>query len=129
MKPSIVLSVMLVSALLAATAFTVRKLRFSAHIEGIDNRDVTTTGIRASEFSVLTVETADEDLKVTRFEIILARGNSPVERASVQGNSFDLNKFKGSAKPGDRAVLEVKTVSGSEKELTGAERIITIPIN
>ena len=128
MKPLIVVSVMLLSVMLAATAFTARKLHFSAHIQGIESRDVALTGIRADEFSVLTVETSDKDRSVTRFEIILARGQSPVDRASVKGNSFDLNKLKGSAKPGDRAVVEVKTVSGSDKELTGDERIIKIPI-
>jgi hypothetical protein len=128
MKPSIVVSLMLISATLAATAFTARKLHFSAHIQGIENRDVSLTGIGADEFSVLTVETSDKDRSVTRFEIILARGQSPVYRASVEGNSFDLNKFKENAKPGDRAVLEVKTVSGSDKLITGDERIVTIPI-
>jgi hypothetical protein len=101
---------------------------FQCPHSGIESRDVALTGIRADEFSVLTVETSDKDRSVTRFEIILARGQSPVDRASVKGNSFDLNKFKGSAKPGDRAVVEVKTVSGSDKELTGDERIIKIPI-
>lgn len=127
MKPSIIAGVLIVSAMLAAKSFTAEKLQFKARMQGVEDRDLS-AGITPAQFSVLTIETENENVKVTRFDIILARQKSPVERATPTGNSLDLAPFKKLARPGDRFVIEVKNISGQEEAVTGKERIITIPI-
>jgi len=128
MKISTLSVLPMVLIMFVTSSFVLLGFQFRIQIQGSETRDVLKTGVTPAEFSLLTIEASGENIKITSFQIILARGKSPVLVESVPGNSFDLTKFGEVAKAGDRIVIEVKTVGGQGKELTGNDRILTIPV-
>lgn len=105
------------------------ELTFSVKVDGVEQRDVLAEGLKPSELAQLTINSNDEDVKVLEFEIIHARGESPVNRANVmQGNTFDLRAFRDEAKAGDRIVISVTKVTGDSDKLSKKNSILQIPI-
>lgn len=123
MKTSfLMLSVMV---LLAASS----ELTFSVKVDGVEQRDVLAEGLKPSELAQLTIDSNDEDVKVLEFEIIHARGESPVNRGNVmQGNTFDLGAFRDQARAGDRIVISVTKITGDSDKLSKQNSILQIPI-
>ena len=52
----------------------------------------------------------DARYRVTRWEVILARGTRPIDTKRVNGPTADLSDWVARAKPGDRIVVEAKEV-------------------
>lgn len=123
MKTSfLILSVMVLLASIAELTFTVK-------VDGAEQKDVLTNGLKPSELAPLTIHSNNENLKVLEFEIIHARGESPLSRGSVtQGNTFDLSKFRDKAKTGDRIVISVTKITGDSDKLTKKNSVLQIPI-
>lgn len=112
----------------SATAFSPQDLNFNVSCKGLENRNVLKDGLKPSELSTLTVTADQEAVAVERLNVILARGDQPVLRETVTGNSFDIGGFRGSAKAGDRIVIEVVRISGSSEELNDENKILQIPL-
>lgn len=68
-------------------------------------------GLKPAEFGELTIESSNKNIKIEAFQITLARGNRAIEISDVKGNKFDLRKYDGYARSGDRIVIEIKKVS------------------
>lgn len=82
--------------------------------------------MKPSELSTLTVNADQETVAVERLNFILARGEQPVLLETVTGNSFDIGGFRGSARAGDRIVIEVVRISGSGETLNDQNKILEI---
>lgn len=122
-----VLSILLTSAILISPA---NDLAFTIKVDGIDQLSLR-EGLSPSELAPMTIETSKSEVEVSEFEIVLARGSRPVENSVqvIQGNSFDLAAFTHYAKSGDRIVIQLNELDGSEdEELTDQNRAIVIPI-
>jgi hypothetical protein len=105
-------------------------LAFTVKVDGIGQLDLQ-EGLSASELAIMTIETSNQNVSVSEFEVILARGSRPVENSVqvIQGNSYDLTNFSRFAKSGDRIVIQLNKLSGSEDEaLTDQNRAIVIPV-
>lgn len=77
----------------------------------------------------------DARYKIKRAEVQLARGTSPVQRTTATSESPDVRSWSGSAKPGDRIVIEIKdvirrTYQEQEEKVVpkGSAGIIIIPV-
>lgn len=95
-------------------------------IKGISHE--LTDGLKPSEFGELTISSSNKEIKVEAFQITLARGNRAVKITDVNGDKFNLRKFSGTARSGDRFVIEVKKLS-DQTFLQNAVSVIAIPIN
>jgi len=125
MKTSFLLLMLAVSMVCSVT----EDLAFFVTIQGTGSRDLLKDGVKPSELTFLEISTTKGDAEVQAFEIFLARGKSPVLRDAVEGNQFDLKRFRGPAKPGDRIVIKVNHVSGpGDNTLTEENSVIQIPI-
>jgi len=105
-------------------------LAFTIKVDGVDQLSLR-EGLSPSELAPMTIETSNKEVNVSEFEVVLARGSRPVENSVqvVQGNSYDLANFSQFAKPGDRIVIQLNKLGGSEEEvLTDQNRAIVIPI-
>lgn len=105
-------------------------LAFTIKVDGIEQLSLR-EGLSPSELALMTIETSKSEVAVSEFEIVLARGNRPVgtSNKTIRGNSYDLTKFAQFAKPGDRIVIQLNELSGSENNgLTDQNRAIIIPI-
>jgi hypothetical protein len=114
MKASIVVPLLVVSSILLA-GFLSPELSFVVTVQGVEDRDVLKDGLRQSEMTLLTINTNMEGVVVEKFGIMHARGTSPVTRATVRGNTFDLGDFRSLAKPGDRILITITSVVGPDK--------------
>ena len=133
MKPSFYCSlvILLISiAISSYTAGTAEKPTLQVAIQGMEGQDILKEGVARTEFALMTIETDQEGTAVKKFEVILARGSSPIERFEVNaGNSMDLREFADSARSGDRLVIDIKEVSGIEQaDIFGAAYVISIPV-
>lgn len=97
-------------------------------IQGLEGRDVLKEGLSPTDFTLLTIKNDNKSLQVNEFEIVLARGQSPVGLpvTVVHGNSISLDKFRPFAKTGDRLVVKVRTVNG--EQVQSEDAIFVIPI-
>jgi hypothetical protein len=123
-------SFLILSVMVLLASISVADLSFTVQVQGAEERNVLTDGLKPSELTQLTIDANDESVKILEFHIIHARGKSPVNVGVVtEGNTFDLNKFRHEAKAGDRIVVEVKKISGVDNnKLTEKNRILQIPI-
>ncbi|WKN40469.1 hypothetical protein [Tunicatimonas pelagia] len=119
------------SVLLASSFISVTKdeVNFSIKINGKEKVDLE-KGISSSDLPTITIEADDKGLSVEKFDIILARGNRPVEYPvkTIDGNRFDLSAYSVTAKPGDRVVIELREIDGLEEELPDEKKLLIIPI-
>ena len=53
----------------------------------------------------------DAPYRIRSMEVIHARGQSPVNRMHATSEVVDLNAWRPQFKPGDRIVIEIKTVT------------------
>ncbi|MEM9676160.1 MAG: GldM family protein [Cyclobacteriaceae bacterium] len=105
-------------------------LTFTVRVDGVEQLSLK-KGLSPAELALMTIETSDANVSISEFEIVLARGSRPVEKSVqvIQGNNYDLANFSRFAKPGDRIVIQLNELSGSEDEaLTDQNRAIVIPI-
>lgn len=130
LKPSTMKTSILLLMLAVTMVFSVAEdLTFSVTIQGTESKDLLKDGVKPSELTFLEISTSKGDVVVEEFEILLARGKSPILRNTVEGNQFDLKTFRGPAKPGDRIVIKVNQVSGpGDNTLTEENSVIQIPI-
>ena len=95
-------------------------------IKGV-NRDFFKGGLKVMEFAELDIKSKTGKNEVDTFEITLARGSRAVDNRKISGDHFNLRKYSGIARSGDRIVIEIHpdsiTPSGETTKV-----IITIPI-
>jgi len=111
---------------LASTS--VADLRYNVKVQGVEDRDVLKEGLKPSELGHLTIDAADGNVQISEFEIVHARGKSALMGTVVTGNTFDLHKYQGKAKAGDRIVIKVNKISGENRNLSGGNDILQILI-
>ena len=133
MKSSICYSLLILLTFTLASSFLAKthdKPTFQVTIQGIENRNIIEEGIASTEFALMTIETDEKDTEVKEFEVVLARGSNPVEHTVVEtGNSFDLREFADSAKSGDRIVVDIKEIAGTQRaNVLSADNVIVIHI-
>ena len=112
-----------------ASSFVTADLSFSVTVQGVEGRNVLEAGLKPSELTSLTIASSDTTKEIEAFEILLARGKSPVgfPVSNVDGNACDLKKFRGVAKPGDRIVIRINRISDNV-QFPEKIRILQIPI-
>lgn len=131
MKSATLSALLMVFATIATNAFIVEDTLFAVTIQGIENRDVLKDGVKPFELTQVTLDVRDKNFKIHEFEIILARGKSPVgfPNAVVTGNKCDLAKFRGIAKSGDRIVIKVnKGIGPNGEEIMIRDGLLEIPV-
>lgn len=124
------LCIVLMSSFISASTTTSLN-DFTIKVNGLENRNVMTEGISASEFATMTIQTNDENRQIKGFEISLARGNQLVSLPgkTVIGNSFDLKTYSALARPGDRIVIKLNTaIDKKDHEGTSKHFYMTIPV-
>lgn len=99
---------------------------FSLEVRGLGSKDIIQDGIRPDELNLLSINARTGS--VTGFEIVHARGKSPVKSSKVDGNSFDLREFRHHAKAGDRIVINVLSVTSGNGTTEPDNAILIIPI-
>ena len=130
-RPLFYSSILLASLLLVSyVSKSSKPSAFHVTIQGIEGRDILKEGVARTEFARMTLETDREETAVEGFEVVLARGSSPVETFVVDtGNSMDLREFADSARSGDRLVVDVKEVTGmNPADVSGTDYVIAIPV-
>lgn len=130
MKKSFFFSAIFVLLSLSLPSFSqlpIEYLEFKYSIKGVE-RDFE-DGLKPSEFAELTIETANQNITITAFQITLARGNRAVEISNVESNKFNLKKFADQARTGDRIVIEVKKLSDQSYSLNPVKSIIAIRVS
>jgi hypothetical protein len=75
----------------------------------------------------------DAVYRIRSMDIILARGTARVEQMTATSELVDLNRWKASFRPGDRIIIEIKTVvrntyTGEQENTPVVSGIINIPI-
>jgi hypothetical protein len=77
---------------------------------GIDNvpRRLTYQAVADEDFAQFLPN--DAKYRVTKWEVILARGTRPLDTKRVNGPNADLSDWVSRARPGDRIVVEAKEV-------------------
>jgi hypothetical protein len=114
--------------LLACAAFKpASQSDFRVVVQGSEHKNIILEGLKPQEMTFLTIHAMDSNMEVTEFELLLARGQSPVGMPGmiVSGNHVGLEKLRPFAKTGDRLVVKVRKVK-SQADLE--EKIVTIPI-
>jgi hypothetical protein len=66
-------------------------------------------------------------------EVIQARGTSPINRMTATNEVLDLGAWRAGFRPGDRIVIEIKTVTrrtfkGQEEKVEVRNEVKTVPI-
>ena len=95
-------------------------------IKGVNHE--LTYGLKPSELGELTISSSNKEIKVEVFQITLARGNRAVKITDVNGDKFNLREYYGTARSGDRIVIEVKKLS-DQTFLQKAVSVLAIRIN
>ena len=113
------------------TAFTVATFsNFTIKVEGLEDRDVMREGLMISEFAPITVEAKIENMRVEAIEISLGRGGKLVSipAKTVKGNRLDLTEYAELARPGDRILFKLHTIT-EEKGKTPVNKhfYVTLP--
>jgi gliding motility-associated protein GldM len=101
-------------------------------------------GVRASAFTGMRVKAeADENFKqevpkdatyrIRSMEVIHARGTAPVNRITATNENLDFTPWRAQFRPGDRIVIEIKTVTrrtfkGEDEKVEVKSEIINVPI-
>jgi gliding motility-associated protein GldM len=101
-------------------------------------------GVRASAFTGMRVKAeADENFKqevpkdatyrIRSMDVIHARGTAPVNRITATNENLDFNAWRSQFRPGDRIVIEIKTVTrrtfkGEDEKVEVKSEIINVPI-
>jgi len=125
MKPAVILC--LLAPLL--TAVPQYPLVFSVNVQGVDNRNVLKDGVEPDELANLTINVDGKSLYVDEFDVIHARGKSPVGSMAVKGNSCNLSSFRKKAKSGDRLVIDIKRVVDHQQHpIESGQLVVQIPI-
>jgi len=130
MKNSFFFSAIFVLLALSISSFTqlpIDYLELKYYIKGVE-RDFE-DGLKPSEFAELTIETANQNITITAFQITLARGDRAVEESNVETNKFNLKKFASKARSGDRIVIEVKKLSDQSYSLNPVTSVIAIRVS
>lgn len=75
----------------------------------------------------------DAVYRIRSMEVIHARGSSPVNRMNATNEVLDLAQWRSQFKPGDRIVIEIKTVTrrtyqGEEEKVEVRNEVHTVPI-
>ena len=110
------------------TIYPMEDSKLQITIKGVDHP--LQDGLKPSEFAELKVESTIQDIKIESLEITLARGNRAVENSQVKGNSFNLRKYVGRARSGDRIVIEIKKMNSENESLSAnTNHIIAIKVN
>ncbi|MBX7124913.1 MAG: gliding motility protein GldM [Cyclobacteriaceae bacterium] len=100
-------------------------------------RGAATTGLRVSaepEENFKTEVPKDAQYRIRSMQVILARGTSQVATINATSESLDLNAWRSQFRPGDRIVLDIKTVTRrtfkgeDEKVDIGPSVVINIPV-
>jgi|GEM_PF-4223757 hypothetical protein len=99
-------------------------------IAGVEGKNVIEEGVKPEELGPLTITANDGSWNVESFEIVHARGQSPVSYASpIKGNTFDASAMKSSAKSGDRLVIVLKQVTNARRQpVTLQNKTVVVPI-
>ena len=103
------------------------KSPFTISIKGLDHN--LNEGLKNNEFAKMTIESNDENVKVESFEITLARGSRAISIQTIDGNSFDLGKYRGQARSGDRIVIDIKKFKFKNDPLDTQKAVYTIVVN
>lgn len=75
----------------------------------------------------------DAVYRIRSMEVIHARGSSPVNRMNATNEVLDLARWRAQFRPGDRIVIEIKTVTrrtyqGEEEKVEVRNEVHTVPI-
>jgi gliding motility-associated protein GldM len=75
----------------------------------------------------------DAVYRIRSMEVIQARGASPVNRMTATNEVLDLAAWRASFRPGDRIVVDIKTVTrrtfkGEEEKVEVRNEVLTVPI-
>ncbi len=75
----------------------------------------------------------DANYRIRSMEIILARGTARVDQMTVSSELVDLNRWKAQFRPGDRIIVDIKTVTrgtytNEQEPVTVVAGTINIPI-
>jgi hypothetical protein len=115
---------------LSVSSFSFRaeeKPKFTISIKGL-NHDLQ-EGLKTNEFAKMRIESNDENVKVESFEITLARGNRAISNLTIDSNTFDLRKYKGQARSGDRIVIEIKKLKFASEPQDRIKAVFAIVVN
>ncbi|MBL7852521.1 MAG: hypothetical protein JNN04_16570, partial [Cyclobacteriaceae bacterium] len=101
-------------------------------------------GVRAAGLSGLRINAEAEDnfkaevpkdavYRIRQVEVILARGTARVDQFVNNSESLDLNRWKSQFRPGDRIIIDIKTVTrttflNEQEPVTVVSGTINIPI-
>lgn len=122
---------LLVLVMFLTSAFIMQEATYTVTIHRVENRDILKDGVKPIELTEISVSGWQEDLKVREFEIILARGKSPVgfPSATVKGNRYDLEKYRKIARSGDRIVITINKIADSTGLVVDVRNsTLTVPI-
>lgn len=75
----------------------------------------------------------DAVYRIRTMEVILARGSARVDQFNATSESLDLNRWKSQFRPGDRIIVDIKTVTrntftGEQEPIPVSSGTINIPI-
>ncbi len=75
----------------------------------------------------------DAVYRIRTMEVILARGTARVDQFNATSENLDLNRWKSQFRPGDRIIIDIKTVTrntftGEQEPITVTSGTINIPI-
>jgi hypothetical protein len=101
-------------------------------------------GVRGAGLSGMRVNAEAEDnfkaevpkdavYRIRTMEVILARGTARVDQFNATSESLDLNRWKSQFRPGDRIIIDIKTVTrntftGEQEPVPVTSGTINIPI-
>jgi hypothetical protein len=126
-KSSFIFALFIVLFVSSFTLFPTENPNFKILIKGVDH-DLK-EGLKTSEFAKMTIESNDENVKVETFEITLARGSRAISIQTIDGNSFDLGKYRGQARSGDRIVIDIKKLKFETETQESSTAVFTIAVN
>jgi gliding motility-associated protein GldM len=95
--------------------------------EGVDGvpRQLTLDAVPDADFAQFLPK--DARFRVTQWEVILARGQRPVDRKMVSGPTVSLSDWVSKARPNDRIVIEAKEVQ--RMNFKGEREVVNIGVN
>ncbi|HTJ49682.1 MAG TPA: gliding motility protein GldM [Cyclobacteriaceae bacterium] len=94
------------------------------------------TGMRViaeAEENFKTEVPKDATYRIRSMEVIHARGTAPVNRMTATNENIDMSSWRAQFRPGDRIVIEIKTVTrrtykGEDEKVEVKSEIINVPI-
>ena len=130
MKTFLVTQLILIATQVLLSSFINDKnLSFKVYVDNIADRELKKVGIKPVDFADLKISPTDESIQVETIKITLARGNRAIEISTVNSNHFNLGKYKGVARAGDRIVIEVRMLNKSNELLDLSNAIIVMTVN